>query len=124
MARMAGVTETSWILALSETLADMAHGRLGGRASTEAQPSELEPPPEALVSGEPGPRQLDVPRTGVVWVHGIGTQKPGDSLFDWTRPILDVLAGWRRDHDENDHVGPTFGENPVLAASVSDPDNR
>lgn len=62
-------------------------------------------------------------RTGVVWVHGIGTQKPGESLFDWTRPLLDVLAEWRREHDDA-HPDSDLGENPVSAASVSDPDNR
>lgn len=64
-----------------------------------------------------------VARTGIVWVHGIGTQKPGESLFDWTRPILDVLAEWRREHDDA-NPGAELGENPVSAASVSDPNNR
>ena len=64
-----------------------------------------------------------VARTGIVWVHGIGTQKPGESLFDWTRPLLDVLAEWRREHDDA-NPGAELGENPVSAASVSDPDNR
>ena len=76
-----------------------------------------------LTAGEPGPPPPGQRRTGVVWVHGIGTQKPGDSLFDWTRPILDTFAEWRRDHDDH-HPDDVVGENPVTAASVSDPDNR
>lgn len=72
---------------------------------------------------EPGPPPDGQPRTGVVWVHGIGTQKPGDSLFDWTRPILDVFAEWRRQYDAASGLEP-IGENPVGSASVSDPDNR
>jgi hypothetical protein len=76
-----------------------------------------------LTAGEPGPPSPGRSRTGVVWVHGIGDQKPGDSLFDWTRPILDTFAEWRRDHDDH-HPDDVVGENPVTAASVSDPDNR
>src|SRR5947199_320816 len=51
-----------------------------------------------LTAGEPGPPPPGRSRTGVVWVHGIGDQKPGDSLFDWSRPILDTFAEWSPDH--------------------------
>jgi hypothetical protein len=37
-------------------------------------------------------------RIGVVWVHGIGGQKPGESLLDWTRPVIKVLTEWRQRH--------------------------
>ena len=56
--------------------------------------------PEAVVvSHDPAPVPADQRRTGVIWVHGIGTQQPGDSLFGWTQPILDVFAEWRRQTD-------------------------
>ena len=58
----------------------------------------------------------------MVWVHGIGTQKARESLFDWTRPIIDVFGEWRREYDLA-HPLATIGENPVGSASVSDPDN-
>jgi len=61
-------------------------------------------------------------RTGVVFVHGIGTQAARDTLFDWAGPIIEVLAEWRREHDER-HPTETIGENPVSAASVTDPAN-
>jgi len=80
-------------------------------------------PTVVRVGDEPGPPLDGQRRTGVVWVHGIGTQKPGDSLFDWTRPILDVFAEWRRQYDADSGEDP-IGENPVDSASVSDPDNR
>jgi hypothetical protein len=58
----------------------------------------------------------------VVFVHGIGTQAARDTLFDWAGPIIEVLAEWRREHDER-HPTETVGENPVSAASVTDPAN-
>jgi hypothetical protein len=89
-------------------------------------PTMLPPAPQAVATpGEgaaPGPRPDDQERTGVVWVHGIGTQKPRDSLFDWTRPIIDVFTEWRRQFDRA-HPEATIGENPVGSASVSDPAN-
>jgi pimeloyl-ACP methyl ester carboxylesterase len=76
-------------------------------------------PRRFAVPGAPTP---GIARTGVVFVHGIGTQVARETLFDWARPILDVLAEWRREYDEArpDH---TIGENPVSAASVIDPAN-
>ena len=49
------------------------------RPPDAARPSSLDRRP-----GGPGLRTQR--RTGVVWVHGIGTQQPGESLFDWTQP--------------------------------------
>ncbi len=89
-------------------------------------PRLLPPPPVAVavtpVSAAPGPPPDGQRRTGVVWVHGIGTQKPRDSLFDWTGPIIDVFSEWRRQYDRQ-HPEATIGENPVGSASVSDPAN-
>jgi hypothetical protein len=94
-----------------------------GAAADAGRPSASPPPStESLSIGQPGPPPDGQRRTGVVWVHGIGTQKARESLFDWTRPILDVFAEWRRSYDE-DHPDAEIGENPVAEASVSDPDN-
>src|SRR4051794_13417544 len=91
-----------------------------------SQPTLLAPPPVPHESARtvpvPGAKPADQRRTGVVWVHGIGTQKARDSLFDWTRPIIDVFGEWRREHDQA-HPHATIGENPVGSASVSDPEN-
>lgn len=57
-----------------------------------------------------------------MFVHGIGTQAARETLFDWARPVIDVLAAWRREHDEEARDEP-LGENPVGSASVSDPAN-
>ncbi len=69
------------------------------------------------------PTLAATPRTtGVVFVHGIGTQPERETLFDWARPIVDVMAEWRREHDEL-HPESAVGANPVGAASVSDKQN-
>jgi hypothetical protein len=93
---------------------------------TRSQPTALAPPPAPDATPRtfpvPGSKPDDQRRTGIVWVHGIGAQKPRDSLFDWTRPIIDVFGEWRREYDQA-HPEGTIGENPVGSASVSDPEN-
>ena len=89
-------------------------------------PTELPaaPPPEAKPREFPVPSAAprDMSRTGIVFVHGIGTQAARETLFDWARPVIEVLAEWRREYDEANPTA-TIGENPVSAASVSDPAN-
>jgi hypothetical protein len=89
-------------------------------------PTGLAPPPVATAAARvdlaPAPAAAGQRRTGVVFVHGIGTQVARETLFDWARPIVDVLAEWRREYDEA-HPGATIGESPVGSASVSDPAN-
>jgi hypothetical protein len=41
----------------------------------------------------------DTSRVGIVLVHGIGQQPPCDTFLDWSAPITDVLASWRREHN-------------------------
>ena len=38
-------------------------------------------------------------RTGVVFVHGIGTQTPGETFLDWSGAIVELLADWREARD-------------------------
>jgi hypothetical protein len=91
-----------------------------------SQPTALDPPSapsETLRTfPAPGAKPEDQRRTGIVWVHGIGAQKARESLFDWTRPIIDVFGEWRREYDQANPLA-TIGENPVGSASVSDPEN-
>lgn len=91
------------------------------------------PVEEIATVDEPGPPPAGVGRTGVIWVHGIGSRGPGDTLFPWTQPILEVLAEWRRRHDRDaaddarkQGLPPPepIGENPVESASVVNPENR
>src|SRR5688500_11087194 len=34
-------------------------------------------------------------RTGIVYVHGIGTQAPAETFLDWSGPIVELLTDWR-----------------------------
>ena len=95
--------------------------RRGKTASAEPRDVDVAPPDDrrdaglaaaSLAVGQPAPRPDGQRRTGIVWVHGIGTQQPGESLFDWTHPVLDVMAEWRRDRDDAE-PGLALGENPV-----------
>ncbi len=36
----------------------------------------------------------DPNRIGIVFVHGIGSQKPGETLVSWARPLLRVVTSW------------------------------
>jgi hypothetical protein len=83
-----------------------------------APPPETKPREFPVPSAAPG----DMSRTGIVFVHGIGTQAARETLFDWARPVIEVLAEWRREYDEA-NPSATIGENPVSAASVSDAAN-
>ena len=49
---------------------------------------------------------LDPGRTGVVFVHGIGTQPACETFLEWSGSVVDLLADWRTGHG--------FGEDPVL----------
>jgi hypothetical protein len=33
-------------------------------------------------------------RTGIVFVHGIGTQTPAETFLDWSSPIVELLTDW------------------------------
>jgi hypothetical protein len=88
---------------------------------TEIDPAPI-PQPELRTSPVPGRASAGTRRTGVVWVHGLGTQIARETLFDWTRPVIDVLGEWRREYDEGRPTEP-IGENPVGSASVSDASN-
>jgi hypothetical protein len=38
----------------------------------------------------------DKPRTiGVIFVHGIGSQEPGETLLQWSGPIIECVTAWR-----------------------------
>ena len=88
---------------------------------TKVAPAPI-PEPMLRTSPVPGASPDGVPRTGIVFVHGIGTQVARETLFDWARPVIDVLGEWRREYDEG-HPDAPIGENPVGSASVSDPSN-
>ncbi|MEX1168555.1 MAG: hypothetical protein WEE50_00290 [Chloroflexota bacterium] len=62
---------------------------------------------------------LEITRSiGVVFVHGIGTQSPRETLLNWANPIVEMLAEWRRERDETSSRQVPIGEDPVESAGV------
>ncbi len=53
-----------------------------------------EPASSGIVPGHASD-PLDPRRVGIVLVHGIGVQKPGATLLDWSGTLLAALAAWR-----------------------------
>ena len=87
----------------------------------------LEPTPEAAPPARPGPAAAAAPaespiatRTGVVFVHGIGTQGPGETFLDWSAPIVELLTDWRTARDGPAGAPPVEGlADPVRRAEFS-----
>jgi hypothetical protein len=67
--------------------------------------------------GRPAPtdRLPDEDRIGIVFVHGIGSQKAGETLLQWSGPIIEVLTDWSG-WPSSEEVGRTFP-----AATAHDP---
>ena len=70
---------------------------------------------------------LDLPeaiarRTGVLFVHGIGTQPPNETFLDWSAPIVELLTDWRAARDGTAPPppdGPDRIDDPVRRAEFS-----
>ena len=58
--------------------------------------------------------------TGVIFVHGIGSQKQGETLLQWSAPIIEVLTDWKRWVVED----PQRVRDPVEAARIDFSDDR
>ena len=54
-------------------------------------------------------------RTGVVLVHGIGTQGPAETFLDWSAPIVELLTDWRIS------VDPDHADGATRASTIDDP---
>lgn len=55
-------------------------------------------------------------RTGVVFVHGIGSQKPAETLLQWSAPLIEVLTAWQR--RQPPMSAGTSPRDPVLRAAI------
>ncbi|MDF2735524.1 MAG: hypothetical protein K0S97_2147 [Chloroflexota bacterium] len=91
----------------------------GARASEPA----LDPPSE--LAADAG--ALDLPfeiarRTGVLFVHGIGTQPPAETFLDWSAPVVELLTDWRAARDGAPAAAPASSDridDPVWRAEFS-----
>jgi hypothetical protein len=59
-------------------------------------------------------------RVGIVVIHGIGPQLAGQTLLDWTRPIIELVSDWREVHRAELVTPPNerFVNDPVLKANI------
>ena len=97
-----------------------AAGRAAGRvieAIAGVPPAPL--PTSAPSAGDQaaGDRPLT---TGVIFVHGIGSQKQGETLLQWSAPLIEVLTAWRRRVVNR----PGMIRDPVEAARIDFADDR
>jgi hypothetical protein len=84
------------------------------RDSHEAfQPTDLSPMPGAAATPlGPTPARPDEPnRIGVVFVHGIGAQKPAETFLDWSSSMVRMLESWRLEQG--------FGVDPVVRSQFA-----
>ena len=57
-------------------------------------------------------------RTGVVFVHGIGTQAPSETFLDWSGPIVELLTEWRAAEEAAAGSAPAAALVIVLGAAA------
>jgi hypothetical protein len=83
---------------------------------TSAQLSFLEHAVRSVERGSPAADAAvpDVAKTGVVFVHGIGSQLPGETLLQWSSPIIQALTAWRVNTGATD-----IPIDPVVRAEVN-----
>ena len=94
----------------------------------EFQATDLSPAPGATVGTTPGAaaagparaparaaaeaaRGEHPRRVGVVFVHGIGDQKPAETFLDWSEAIVRMLSAWRAEQG--------FGLDPVVRSQFA-----
>ena len=63
-----------------------------------APPSEPPARPRRARAARSEARESGSPPIGIVFVHGIGSQRPGETLLDWSRPLIRLLSEWRTAH--------------------------
>ena len=88
----------------------------GGHPVTEPEVANPDEPDEP--EPEPGPEEpsADAPdrnTIGIVFIHGIGSQKPGETLIAWSQPLLRLLTAWA-----TTTYGVRPGNDPTTRASV------
>ena len=67
-------------------------------APSMPQAPPAEPPPRPRRRARAEAKDGAGPTVGIVFVHGIGSQRPGETLLDWSRPLIRLLAEWRTAH--------------------------
>jgi hypothetical protein len=67
-----------------------------GAGPVVSPPPALDAPSEAAADADALELPIEIARrTGVVFVHGIGTQAANETFLDWAEPIVALLTDWR-----------------------------
>jgi hypothetical protein len=61
------------------------------------------------------PDRPGIETTGVIFVHGIGSQAPGETLLEWSGPIIKGVSAWRAWAAPPGHDEP---HDPVVGAAM------
>ena len=85
------------------------------KAQTVEPPTPAEPSAQAATPAASGPIAT---RTGIVFVHGIGTQGPAETFLDWSGPIVELLTDWRTDQAKDGPPTPHI-DDPVRRAEFA-----
>lgn len=91
-------------------------------ADPNATPTALDAPSEAATRRKAPKRPPQIARrTGIVFVHGIGTQTPAETFLDWSTPIVELLTDWRAANADADGMPPVADriDDPVWRAEFS-----
>ena len=81
--------------------------QVGGVAGSGMVGPALEAPSEAAEDADALERPIEIARrTGIIFVHGIGTQTPSETFLDWSAPIVELLTDWRTARDGPDPPPP------------------
>jgi hypothetical protein len=77
------------------------------------QATDLSPVPgaAAVPLGPETGRSHEPRRVGIVFVHGIGNQKPAETFLDWSASIVRILQAWRTEQG--------FGMDPVVRSQFA-----
>jgi hypothetical protein len=88
---------------------DAAAERVAQRHATKARDVAPRRRATAAAGAEALPT-TDEETVGVVFIHGIGSQRAGETLLAWSAPIIRILSAWRRDQ--------RLTSDPVIRSSV------
>lgn len=72
--------------------------------------------PGATAAAAAAPAPPPGGRTGVVFVHGIGSQLPAETLLQWSAPLIEVLTAWCRSQPAT--PGDSSPRDPVVRAAI------
>lgn len=74
---------------------------------------------EAAAEARAGGPPVDTGTTGVVFVHGIGSQKSGETLLQWSTPIVEALTRWHAHaRDAGIVADDIYPPDPVASAEI------